>query len=210
MPTSKPLLVGVTGGIGSGKSTVCKIFEVLGVPVYNSDNRAKALMVEDKELVEEIKAAFGEEAYLDNKNLNRNFLAKEVFSNPSKLETLNSLVHPAVGRDFAAWVAVQSSQPYVIKEAALLFETGSHNSLDSVVLVTAPEELRIIRVLARDPQRSEKQVRDIIGNQLKDEEKKKLADYVLNNNEQKLLVPEVVALHEALLTAATKKAAKEA
>ncbi|MEQ8810652.1 MAG: dephospho-CoA kinase [Imperialibacter sp.] len=210
MPTSKPLLVGVTGGIGSGKSTVCKIFEVLGVPVYNSDNRAKSLMVDDIVLVEGIKAAFGEEAYLDNKNLNRNFLAKEVFSNPSKLETLNSLVHPSVGRDFASWVAVQSNQPYVIKEAALLFETGSHNSLDSVVLVTAPEEVRVSRVLARDPQRSEKQVRDIIGNQLKDEEKKKLANYVLNNNEQKLLVPEVVALHEALLTAAAKKAAKEA
>jgi dephospho-CoA kinase len=209
MPTSKPMLVGVTGGIGSGKSTVCKIFEVLGVPVYNSDNRARALMAEDKELVEKIKAAFGEEAYPDNQNLNRSFLAKEVFSNPSKLQKLNSLVHPAVGRDFASWVAIQSNQPYVIKEAALLFETGSHNSLDSVVLVTAPEEVRVSRVLARDPQRSEKQVRDIIGNQLKDEEKKKLADYVLNNNEQKLLVPEVVALHEALLTAAAKKAAKE-
>ncbi|MEQ9102044.1 MAG: dephospho-CoA kinase [Imperialibacter sp.] len=210
MPTSKPMLVGVTGGIGSGKSTVCKIFEVLGVPVYNSDDRAKSLMVEDIVLVEGIRAAFGEEAYLDNKNLNRNFLAKEVFSNPSKLETLNSLVHPAVGRDFASWVAVQSSQPYVIKEAALLFETGSNNSLDSVVLVTAPEELRVSRVLARDPQRSQKQVRDIIGNQLKDEEKKKLADYILNNNEQELLVPEVVALHETLLTTAAKRAAKEA
>ncbi|WP_339785385.1 dephospho-CoA kinase [uncultured Imperialibacter sp.] len=210
MPTSKPMLVGVTGGIGSGKSTVCKVFEVLGVPVYNSDNRAKALMVEDKRLVEEIKAAFGEEAYPDGQNLNRSFLAKEVFSNPSKLQKLNSLVHPAVGRDFASWVAVQSNQPYVIKEAALLFETGSNNSLDSIVLVTAPEELRVRRVLARDPQRNEKQVRDIIGNQLKDEEKKKLADYVLNNNEQELLVPEVVALHEELLTAAAKKAAKEA
>ncbi|WOK06549.1 dephospho-CoA kinase [Imperialibacter roseus] len=210
MPTSKPTLVGVTGGIGSGKSTVCKIFAVLGVPVYNSDNRAKSLMVEDKALVEEIKAAFGEEAYSDGQNLNRSFLAKEVFSNPSKLQKLNSLVHPAVGRDFASWVAVQSNQPYVIKEAALLFETGSNNSLDSVLLVTAPEELRVRRVLARDPQRNEKQVRDIIGNQLKDEEKKKLADYVLNNNEQELLVPEVVALHEALLTAAAKKAAKEA
>jgi dephospho-CoA kinase len=125
------------------------------------------------------------------------------------LETLNSLVHPAVGRDFASWVAVQSSQPYVIKEAALLFETGSNNSLDSVVLVTAPEELRVSRVLARDPQRNEKQVMDIIGNQLKDEEKKKLADYILNNNEQELLVPEVVALHETLLTTAAKIAAKE-
>jgi dephospho-CoA kinase len=210
MPTSKPMLVGVTGGIGSGKSTVCKIFEVLGVPVYNSDNRARALMAEDKELVEKIKAAFGEEAYPDNQNLNRSFLAKEVFSNPSKLQKLNSLVHPAVGRDFASWVAAQSSQPYVIKEAALLFETGSHNSLDSVVLVTAPEEVRVSRVLARDPQRSEKQVRDIIGNQLKDEEKKRLANYVLSNNEQELLVPQVVALHEQLLADAAKKVAKEA
>lgn len=206
MPASKPLLVGITGGIGSGKSLICKVFEVFGVPVYDSDSRAKALMAGDPLLVVKIKEAFGEDAYTNTQALNRTFLAREVFSNPAKLQTLNELVHPAVGRDFQAWVTRLGHQPYVLKEAALLFETGSYTTLDATILVTAPVALRVNRVLARDSHRTEQQVKDIIGNQMPDKEKEKLADYVLRNDEESLLLPLIVNLHEHLLQQAAKKA----
>jgi dephospho-CoA kinase len=164
MATTKPLLLGVTGGIGSGKSLVCRIFQVLGTPVYNSDLRAKQLMVEDEALIGQIKAAFGEQSYSKG-NLNRQYLAEKVFSDSEKLELLNSLVHPAVGRDFRIWVDRNASQSYLLKEAALIFETGSNKLLDQTILVSAPQQLRIARVLCRDSQRTEEQVRAIISNQ---------------------------------------------
>lgn len=209
MPSNKPLLVGITGGIGSGKSLICKIFDVLGVLSYNSDNRAKELMAEDPLLISKIKDAFGENAYTGAQVVNREFLAREVFSNPAKLQSLNSLVHPAVGRDFALWVGQQTSQPYVLKEAALLFETGSYATLDATILVTAPVALRVKRVLGRDRHRTEQQIKDIIGNQMQDKEKEKLADFVLRNDEQGLLLPLVMQLHEQLLSRAAKKAQPE-
>lgn len=209
MQSSKALLVGITGGIGSGKSTVCRIFEVLGIPVYNSDDQAKNLMTTDTELANGIKAKFGDESYADGV-LNRAFLAKEVFSKPERLRQLNALVHPAVGRDFSKWVALHQSAPYVIKEAALLFETGSYKSLATTILITAPEDVRIERVLLRDPQRSRQQVKDIIGNQMKDEAKTELADYVLKNDEKSLLIPQVIALHHTLADLANEKAQQEA
>ncbi len=198
MPINKPLLVGITGGIGSGKSLVCKIFELFGIPVYNSDVNAKRLMAEDPKLIENIKRVFGEEAYLGAQQLNREFLASKVFSNPDKLEQLNSLVHPAVASDFKHWTTQHSDKPYVLKEAALLFESGSYKSLDSVILVTAAADLRIRRVVSRDPHRSTKQVKDIMANQMSDDEKIPMSDYVLVNDEKKLLIPEVVKIHELL------------
>jgi dephospho-CoA kinase len=137
-----PIKVGVTGGIGSGKSTVSKIFSILGIPIYSADDRAKWLMIEDSVLKEKIISAFGIESYSESGQLNRTFLAKTVFSDPKKVKQINGLVHPAVKDDFNSWVNTQSS-PYVLKEAALIFETGGQNLLDYVINVSAPLRIRV-------------------------------------------------------------------
>ncbi len=198
MSKSRPLLVGITGGIGSGKSTVCKLFTLLGIPVYTADDRAKWLMSHEPQLKEKILASFGTESYTPNGELNRGYLAETVFSNPEKVAALNALVHPAVGKDFAEWVGQQNA-PYLIKEAALLFETGAAKELDYVINVSSPLRVRMARVLLRDPQRTEEQVNQIINQQLPDEEKNELADFSIKNTDNKLLLPQVIALHEQLL-----------
>jgi len=198
MSKSRPLLVGITGGIGSGKSTVCKLFSLLGVPVYTADDRAKWLMNHDSPLKEKILEVFGSESYLSNGELNRAYLAASVFSNPEKVAALNALVHPAVRKDFMAWVSQQSA-PYLIKEAALLFETGAAKELDCVINVSSPLRVRMARVLLRDPHRTEEQVNQIIDQQLPDEEKNERADFSIKNADNKLLLPQVIALHEQLL-----------
>ena len=198
MSKSRPLLVGITGGIGSGKSTVCKLFSLLGVPVYTADDRAKWLMNHDSPLKEKILEVFGSESYLSNGELNRAYLAASVFSNPEKVAALNTLVHPAVRKDFMDWVSQQSA-PYLIKEAALLFETGAAKELDCVINVSSPLRVRMARVLLRDPHRTEEQVNQIIDQQLPDEEKNERADFSIKNADNKLLLPQVIALHEQLL-----------
>lgn len=198
MSKSHPLLVGITGGIGSGKSTVCKLFTLLGIPVYTADDRAKWLMSHEPQLKEKILTSFGTESYTSNGELNRGYLAETVFSNPEKVAALNALVHPAVGKDFADWVGQQNA-PYLIKEAALLFETGAAKELDYVINVSSPLRVRMARVLLRDPQRTEEQVNQIINQQLPDEEKNELADFSIKNTDNKLLLPQVIALHEQLL-----------
>jgi dephospho-CoA kinase len=198
MSNSRALLVGITGGIGSGKSTVCKLFSLLGVPIYTADERAKWLMNHDSQVKEKISASFGLESYTPNGELNRGYLAGIVFSNPEKIAALNALVHPAVAKDFAEWVGQQTA-PYLLKEAALLFETGAAKELDYVINVSSPLRVRMARVLLRDPQRTEEQVNQIIDQQLPDEEKNKLADFSIKNTDNKLLLPQVIALHEQLL-----------
>ncbi|HCB47151.1 MAG TPA: dephospho-CoA kinase, partial [Algoriphagus sp.] len=138
----KPKLVGITGGIGSGKSTVAKIFEILGIPVYYADDKAKSLMNHDSELKEQIIQEFGEESYNSEGDLNRKYLASTVFSDPEKVKKINSLVHPAVGRDFETWASIQSTS-YVLKEAALIFETGGEKKLDAVINVSSPLKIRV-------------------------------------------------------------------
>lgn len=192
----EPLKIGVTGGIGAGKSLVCKIFSALGVPVYDADSRARQLMVEDQTLIRQLKAHFGEASYLEDGSLNRPYLANEVFGNAEKLELLNSLVHPRVGLDFEKWLAEQQAAPYIIKEAALLFEAGSYKSLDAVLVVAAPEELRIRRTVIRDEHRSKQQVEAIISKQLPEEERLKRATYKVVNDEHRLLIPQVLKLHK--------------
>jgi len=204
MSKSRPLLVGITGGIGSGKSTVCKLFSLLGVPVYTADDRAKWLMNHDSPLKEKILAAFGSESYLSNGELNRAYLAASVFSNPEKVAALNALVHPAVRKDFMDWVSQQTA-PYLIKEAALLFETGAAKELDCVINVSSPLRVRMARVLLRDPQRTVEQVNQIIDQQLPDEEKNERADFSIKNTDNKLLIPQVITLHEQLLRKAESK-----
>ncbi|MFN8335211.1 MAG: dephospho-CoA kinase [Cyclobacteriaceae bacterium] len=197
----KPLQIGITGGIGSGKSLVCHIFALLGVPVYDADSRAKTLMTTDGILVSQIKKEFGVLSFRADGSLNREYLAEHVFGNPDKLKILDSLVHPRVGEDYAHWVTEQTSS-YVLKEAALLFEAKSNQALDKIIVVSAPEELRIQRVLQRDKHRTERQVKDIIRNQLEDDKKVKLADYVILNDERTPLIPQVIALHKQFLSMA--------
>jgi dephospho-CoA kinase len=189
------LLVGVTGGIGSGKSLICEIFHCLGIPVYNADNRAKWLMNNDTTLKHDIKSGFGPESYSSDGLLNRSYLAKKVFNNERQLQKLNSLVHPAVGKDFKNWVLDNSTAKYLIKEAALIFESGSDKELDYIITVAAPKNIRIDRVIKRDPFRDRKQVEDIMERQLSDEERKELADYELVNDNQHMVIPQVLILH---------------
>lgn len=200
MKTNKPFLVGITGGIGSGKSTACRIFSILGVPIYYADDRAKWLMANDEELKAGIISNFGTESYSPDGSLNRAYLASVVFADENKIAVINSLVHPAVKKDFENWASDQKTA-YVLKEAALLFETGSYQDLDKIINVSAPLKTRITRVLMRDRHRSEQQVNEIIDKQWSDEEKNQKADYVIKNNENKLLIPQVLEIHKKLLAA---------
>lgn len=192
------LKIGITGGIGSGKTTICKIFETLGIPIYYSDIRAKELMVENEALITKIKEAFGEAAYLENGSLNRAHIAQIAFSDKSKLAELNSIVHPAVFQDGNDWVKMQKNVPYTLKEAALTFEGGGHKFLDKVITVFAPKEIRIDRVIARD-NTSREAVEARINKQMPDEEKVKLADFVIYNDGEQGLIEQVLAIHKKLI-----------
>ncbi|TFV96051.1 dephospho-CoA kinase [Algoriphagus kandeliae] len=194
---TNPKLIGLTGGIGSGKSTVAQLFEILGIPVYYADDRAKSLMLQNP-LKQEIINAFGESSYLEDGSLNRELLAKTVFADPEKVKKINSLVHPAVAEDFKNWAAKQKS-PYVLKEAALIFETGGEKKLDALINVSSPLRVRMARVLMRDPHRTEDQVNHIINQQLPDEIKNEKADFVIKNKDNMLLIPQVLAIHKKLL-----------
>lgn len=196
---NKTLAVGITGGIGSGKSLICKIFEALGVPVYYADYRAKWLQTHDPKLIQLIKEQFGLQAYNEQGDLNRTFLAEQVFNNEEKLKLLNNLVHPRVAEDFLLWQKKHVDSPYTIKEAALLFETGSYKSLQKIINVNAPVELRIKRVMLRDTHRSRQQILAIMAKQWQDEERTKIADFNINNDENSLIVPEVLGIHETLV-----------
>ncbi len=195
---SFPLKVGITGGIGSGKTTVCKIFESLGIPVYYADDRAKLLMVENQAVRSKIIALFGTEAYLPDGKLNRQFIASIVFQDKKKLEKLNAIVHPAVLQDGKQWHTAQTGAPYSLKEAALLIESGSHKALDKLIVVTAPPELRIQRVMERDGVPREA-VEARISKQLPEEEKLKLADFVIENDGTKMLTTQVLKIHRLLM-----------
>lgn len=194
------LRVGITGGIGSGKSTVCRIFQELGVPIYYADIRAKWLMSYEEELIQGIVEIFGPSAYTEDGKYDRPYVAQIAFTNPDKLLALNALVHPAVEKDSRAWHEQQAMKgaPYTLKEAALMIESGSHLKLDVLLVVTAPEQLRIERVMERDNLSAE-QVQSRINSQLPEAEKVKLADYVINNDGEHLLLPQVMAIHRQLL-----------
>jgi dephospho-CoA kinase len=190
------LKIGLTGGIGSGKSTVAKVFELLNVPVYYADEASKRLYHTDKQLMADIKKQFGEDVYTENQ-LNRSKLAELVFNNPEKLELLNQLVHPPTIRDAEEWMRKQKA-PYVIKEAALLFESGSVAGLDYVIGVKAPLHIRLKRAMDRDGL-SREQVLNRMDRQLDEEIKMRLCDFIVENSEQKLVIPQVLELHERFM-----------
>lgn len=193
------LKIGITGGIGSGKTTVCRVFETLGIPVFYADTVAKQIMVTDSILIQGVKDAFGSESYSDSGLLNNKHIAGIVFNQASALEKLNQLVHPAVFRAFDQWVAqVSPNAPYILKEAALLFESGSYQMCDRNVLVIAPLETKLQRVMQRDGV-TEAQVKARMDKQLSDKEKAKMADMLVHNNETDSLIIQVMALHHQFL-----------
>lgn len=193
------MIVGLTGGIGSGKSTVSRFFMELGIPVYNSDQEAKLLMIESEKVRNGVLQLFGQEAYT-GKKLNKTYISEIVFSNKEKLRLLNQIVHPAVRNHFLEW-ASQQNAPYVIQETALIFENHAQTNYDVIILVTSPEHTRIQRVMDRDGV-SQSDVTERIENQLPDKDKKELADYVIENIELEQTKKAVKKIHKKLLTKA--------
>jgi dephospho-CoA kinase len=189
------LKVGLTGGIGSGKSLAARIFSILGVPVYNADAEAKRLMSQDPGLLMQLRQAFGTEV-IGEQGPDRRALAKIIFNDARAMELVNSLVHPVVASDFQGWLESQA-YPYIIKEAAIIFETGLHRHLDTVILVTAPEQVRLQRVMVRDGE-TEINVRRRMENQWPDEKKMPLAGLVVNNDGTSPLLPAILEMDRNL------------
>jgi dephospho-CoA kinase len=190
-------IIGLTGGIGAGKTTVAKVFKALGIPVFNADEVAKALMQTNLEIKNQLLATFGEQVYLATGELNKTYLAGIVFKDAYQLELLNAIVHPASIQAAKDWAATQST-PYVIKEAALLFEAGATEGLTAIIGVAAPLNLRIQRVMQRDAC-SKIEVEQRMRHQISDTIKLKLCDWVIDNNDQDLIIPQVLKIHEAIL-----------
>jgi dephospho-CoA kinase len=186
--------IGITGGIGSGKSMVCKIFQCLNTPVYYADIEAQKLINSNQEIIKELTETFGNEIYLKDKTLNKPLMAKLIFGNSENLKKVNSVVHPKIKADFNKWAEKQSCK-YVIEEAAVLLENNNEHGLDYVVTVYSSEELRIKRVKKRDDI-SEEEIIKRMQSQLSEEEKLKLADFIIYNNDKDLLIPQVIKLHK--------------
>ena len=192
-----PYLVGITGGIGSGKSTVSQILLHLGYKVYNSDLRAKDLMNKDESRKRQLIKFFGKEVYIDSL-INKDLLSKLIFSDSNALNQINSIVHPVVSEDFKKWVLDNSDERILFKEAALLFESKSYLNLNHTIFVSAKKNMRIKRVISRDKERNVRMIEKIIQNQILDKEAKELADTIIYNNEKSLLLPKVIKLVENL------------
>ena len=191
------LKVGLTGGIGSGKTLVCSVLEKLGVAVYYADSEARRLMNSDPGLVIQISGLFGDQAYEEG-SLNREFIADRVFKEKEFLTRLNELVHPAVRKDFSRWASEQEPDFYVVEEAAILFESGSDQNMDLTVAVFAEKELRVRRAMQRDGSTRE-QVLNRMNTQMSDEEKMEKADLVIYNDGKKMILPQIINMHNAIL-----------
>lgn len=189
------MIVGITGGIGSGKSTVCKVFEMLGVPVYYADEESR-LLLNDPDILKKISEIFGPEVITSGK-ADRKKISSIVFNDKAKLASLNSIVHPAVIAHFDNWCKTHSEFSYVIKEAAILFESETYKNVQKIITVTAPVDVRIERVMKRDNV-TEEEVRRRMSHQISDEEKIKRSDYVLVNDEESLLIPQIIKLHQGI------------
>lgn len=189
--------VGITGGIGSGKTTVCKVFELLGVPVYYADLEAKNILDNDRIVFDSIVELFGKEVLNSLSKIDRKRLASFVFNDKKRLDQLNAIVHPAVLKHFDSWSELNSLSPYILKEAAILFESGSYKNLNKIITVSSSIETRINRVVQRDKV-SREEVEKRILNQMADEEKIKLSQFVIMNDEQQLIIPQILKIHNEL------------
>lgn len=196
-------IIGLTGGIGSGKTIVSEVFKSIGISVYNSDIEAKKIMNTDSYIINKLKIIFGNNIYNTNNQLDRKKLANLIFNNKDKLNTLNSIVHPAVKKHFQNWIIKQNS-PYVIKETAILFESGIYKDVDKIITVLSPLSLRIKRLILRDNS-NKKEIMERVKNQLNDEYKIKNSDFLLNNNEEELILPQILLIHNNLLNILKKK-----
>ena len=192
-----PKIIGLTGGIGSGKTRVVKVFSDLGVPCYIADNAAKELMAKQASLIKQIKDLFGAKAY-NTQGLNRAYIGAIVFSDLQKLQALNAIVHPAVAKDFSLWLALQKA-PYVIKEVAILFETGGYKAVDQTLLITAPKEVRLQRAMQRD-QVAKEVILSRMNHQWEDEQRIPLADHIINNDIWEETLKEIKRLHTYFLS----------
>ena len=192
------LKVGITGGRGAGKTLVANIFRTFCIPVYNSDEEAKRLMNEDDDLKGKIIDLFGRESYIKGA-LNKAYLSEVVFKNKDNLVRMNNIVHPAVFKDYSKWLIKYDDDPITIKEAALLFESGSYKDLDYTILVSAPRSIRIGRVLLRDTNRSKIDIEDIIEKQMSESAKKKLSNFIIINDGKRMVIPQVLEIHKNLL-----------
>ena len=192
-----PKIIGLTGGIGSGKTRVVKVFSDLGVPCYIADNAAKELMAKEASLIKQIKDLFGAKAY-NTQGLNRAYIGAIVFSDLQKLQALNAVVHPAVAKDFSLWLALQKA-PYVIKEVAILFETGGYKAVDQTLLITAPKEVRLQRAMQRD-QVAKEVILSRMNHQWEDEQRIPLADHIINNDIWEETLKEIKRLHTYFLS----------
>jgi dephospho-CoA kinase len=195
MESSGPIQVGVTGGIGAGKSVVCQLFRCLGVPVYDADQRAKWLTNNDPFIRKEVIDLLGPESFTKAGDYNRQFVASKVFKDSTLLYRLNQIIHPRVFEDTEKWLQRHESQPYVVKEAALMNKAGENNTLDFVVVVKADMEVRLARIKVRDSFRSEEEIKSIIQRQISDEERALIADFTIKNNDDSPLIPAVNQLH---------------
>ena len=191
------ICIGLTGGIGSGKSYIAVVFQNLGIPVYNADIRAKAISNNHPVAREKIVSTFGKEAY-KNEFLDSRFIGELVFPNTQLLNKLNEIIHPLVEDDFIEWCDGNKTAPYLIKEAAILFETGSYKKLDASILVTAPEKVRIERILKREGMKIE-DIRNRMRHQWNDEDKLNFADFVINNEGGSLVLPQVIKIHQEII-----------
>jgi dephospho-CoA kinase len=204
MNPSFPIQVGVTGGIGSGKSVVCRIFACLGISIYEADQRANWLANHDPALRQEITALLGTDSFTPEGTYNRKYVASRVFKDPSLLQQLNQIIHPRVFADSDRWLQRHTHEPYVIREAALMNKAGDNNTLDYVLVVKVPLNLRIERTKLRDPHRSEAEIRAIIERQISDEKRLQLADFVIKNDQESALIPQVLKLHQYFLEQANE------
>ena len=191
---NKPLQIGITGGIGSGKSIITKIFSLMNVPVYDADSRARYLLNHDADIKSKIIQLLGDDAYAEG-IYNNVWVAKKVFDNPDLLKQLNHITHPAVAEDYQQWAKQFIQVPFLVKEAALLIESCSYKDLDKLILVQSPMHLRIERILSRDKSRTKEQVNAIIARQIPDSEKSKYATDFVQNDEDTLLLPQIIAIY---------------
>lgn len=188
------LKIGITGGIGSGKSTICHFFSLMGIPVFNADQEAKRIMNESSLVRSKMMLHFGKDIYLRNQTIDRKKLAAMIFNSPLLLQTANAIVHPEVRSYFFDWCKRQQS-PYIVHEAAILFESGFYEMMDYTILVTAPEQQRIERVMKRD-ESSSQQIKERISKQWPDKEKIKLADFIIKNDNRELVLPALIELDQ--------------